>query len=967
MVALIVACFLLSGATGLLYEVIWGRYLALFIGTSTYAHTVVLATFMGGLALGNHLFGRVADRSEGLLRLYAILELGIGVYCALFPRLLPVLGEVYVAVGSGLGPDSVWVMPLKLLLGALVLLPPTTLMGGTLPVLGRYLVREEREIGSRIGTLYFLNTAGAVAGCFLAGFVLMEAWGLELSMIAGAMVNVAIGLAFLAVARREARGGEPARTTPEVAAPPRWSPRQVRWALWAIAAAGGLSMLYELVWFRLVALVFGSSSQSFSVMLMTFIGGIALGGLIVSRAMKRRPDLDALRWFAWCEVGIAASVLVLVPLYEYLPTLFAWMQSMLSRTNDAFRVLQSWQILVLGALMAVPTTLIGMTLPLCTRVRVESVQVLGRGVGHVFSINTLGTLVGATLTGIVLIPTLGLQPTLYLGIVSSAALGMGLLVVSRSSRHLAALTGTALAGAFTLVIASVGAWDYALLTVGFFRPSILDRAEGGHEAIKARLAAGKLMFQTDGVDATVVIYDEPGARMMKINGKTDASDYPTDMATQLMSGHLPMLLHPGKPREVLVVGLGSGVTAHAVLAEPEARVTLVEISSSVVEAARWFEHVNGGVLDDPRFELVVGDAKDHLLLDPRQYDVIISEPSNPWIAGIAQLFSVEFFEMARSRLAPNGLYVQWMQNYQFDDQVTARVLRTLRAAFPEVTVWRMNQSDVLVVSSANPLRAEPARIEAGLRLPARWDQIGPGSFLDYRSPADLLAGQVMSAGLVSRHFPPQEPLNSDFFPWLEYEARRCDFRRDTPRIMDELDERMVPPAHSRLLLAEIVRQAPLDAPTLRRVRHSAMRNVQKRMAASTELALAALGEPVAGSRAAILLDQVRILTAAPGDVAPATCAQLVEQLAELLVAGRSVLYLPDPAPLDALVARCVRDHPEQAPALKTLVAEALWGLGSLDRAIEVAREAAALAAPAHVKERLVRLVATVRQGPPFPL
>ncbi len=317
--AIIYLCFLLSGVTGLVYEVLWGKYLQLFIGATSYAHTIVLATFMAGLAIGNSLFGRLSDRTRRVLLLYAVLELGIGLACALFPAFFGGLTQVYLSLASS-DPAATWNLVLKIMLAVSSFLVPTVLMGGTLPVLARFTVRHVSEVGNKVGFLYFINSAGAMMGCLLAGFVLIPEYGLELSVILTAMVNIAIGLLFLLLRRFE----EPlpqavADESPGAvqAGTRSYTETQVRGVYLVVGFTGVLTMIYEVVWIRLLGLVLGSSTYSFSLMLFTFIGGIAIGGAVVARIMRK--DRDALHLFALCELGLFASLLLVMPLYDRLP------------------------------------------------------------------------------------------------------------------------------------------------------------------------------------------------------------------------------------------------------------------------------------------------------------------------------------------------------------------------------------------------------------------------------------------------------------------------------------------------------------------------------------------------------------------------------------------------------------------------------------------------------------------------
>lgn len=797
-----VTAFVISGVTGLLYENLWSRELGLLLGSSAWAHTAVLGAFMAGLGLGNALLGPRADRARSPLALYATLEFLLGLWGLGSPWLFLLLGDLYRAAGVYVAQQPASLQGLKLALGLVAVLPPAVLMGGTLPALGRWLTQRSSQIGTRVGLLYFLNTAGAVLGCALGGFYVVEQLGLDDAMRATALVNLALGASLWAADRLLGQAHAPllealeAEPAPEPAPEPaRYSAPQIRAALLGAALGGALSMLYELVWIRMVGFVFGSSSQSFSVMLMTFIAGIALGGLLAARWLRREPD--ALAAMALCQLGAAAAVLAVLPLYERAPWVFAWLRDLTARTPAGFTAMQGLQVAMLCAVMLLPTTLMGASLPLASRVAVRQVDRLGAGVGQTFAANTAGTLLGVLATTALLMPWLGIQGTLYLGVASTAALGLwlGWRAGWLRGRRLG-ITSAVAALLCALVFAWQWPWDPILLTAGFFRGK---SAPESFEAMRDSYADHKLLYSKDGVDTTVTVFSLHEEVYLKVNGKTDASTLRGDMVTQTMSGHLPMLLHPTGAREVLVIGLGSGVTAGAVLQHEGAHVRIVELSQAVVEGARHFSHVNHGVLDDPRAQLHLGDARDLLWLDTQRYDAIISEPSNPWISGVANLFTQEFFQAASARLRPGGLYVQWIQLYAFPEEALERTLRTIQSAFPHVTVWRFTRADALMVASNDPIGA-PDALWRRLREPSMARALGPDAPLPVPEVEDLLVHQVLSARGVKERFSGPGLRNTDRAPYLEFAAPRGLFLRKSPKLLERLDDRLQPDRAASLLM-----------------------------------------------------------------------------------------------------------------------------------------------------------------------
>ena len=794
--------------TGLVAEVAWGRFLQLSIGATGLAHAVVLATFMGGLALGNFLFGRLGDRGGSELRLYGALELGIGLTTALFPTLFGAFSSLYLQIAAP-DPMSFWNLVLRVALSASLILVPSTLMGGTLPVLTRLFVRRIEEVGSGVGRLYFINSFGAVFGCGVAGFVLLPALGLELSIMLPALVNIAIGIACLAWARGDSAPRRVTASDDERAAEApalRYSDRQIRVTLLLMFFTGVLTMVYELSWIRLLSLVLGSSVYSFSVMLMTFIAGISLGSLLVARLM--RQDRDALLLLGLAELGVCLSVALLMPLYEIMPYIFNLFGQVVVRSNGTFGFYQTVKVLLCFASMALPTIFMGMTLPLASRVCVRRVTLVGTGVGSVFSLNTLGNLVGAMVVGQLLIRAVGLQWAMLLGMVGSGLLGGAFLILRRPSGWTRfAPLGAALAG-LVIFLLVVPAWAPAALNSGRYRTrkAVAASLADYREQIEASVA----LYHVDGPDVSVAVLraKETGHLSMMINGKPDAATG-GDMGTQVLLGQLPVLLHPD-PQDALVIGLGSGVTAGAVLTAPVKHLDVIEIAQEVAEASRLFDPWSGAPRDDERTTIWVCDARDYLLLNQEQrYDIIISEPSNPWMAGIGNLMTVEFFETALKTLRDDGLMVQWLHTYEMSGKVLSSILNTFSSVFPHVTVWCPRNADILLLGSRTPLSISAEVLDERLRSPAVQKSIsgwkGGGSI---RNGTEFLALQILSNESFKEYYPGTGPhagrLNYDFFPFVEYAAPVAFYTGEDVRNFFVFDERMQPRQGNELLVAKVL-------------------------------------------------------------------------------------------------------------------------------------------------------------------
>ena len=752
---LLALCFFLSGATGLVYQIVWMRMLGLVFGHTVLATTTVLVAFMAGLALGSWLLARRASRLASLIAAYGWLEVGIGVYCALLPLLLSGAATTYLALARGLGLSYGTFTLVQFTLVGLVLLVPTTLMGGTLPVLGQALARDPDRLGRTIGALYAINTFGAVAGVAVAGYLLLPAVGNRWSLLVGAAANLAVG----ALAIAYARGRASAPAVPAAAEVPPALTAEGRATVLALGLSGAIAMVYEVAWTRALALIIGSSTYAFTAMLLAFLIGIAGGSALYSWMWGRRRASPGR--FAVIQVAIALATAGAMLVYERLPALF--LQGF-ARSN-APGAMALTQLVVCVAALLLATLFIGATFPCAVSAAARGAGRAGEDVGRTYAVNTLGAIAGSALGGLVLIPTLGLHASLRGAVVANlllaAALFLGPPRPVRRRRQVAAGLAAALA---------VGAWlippwsrDILSSGVAVYAPQYQNL---GWAQFMRRAVPKDILYYRDGPTATVTVHREGDNLFLRVNGKTDASTG-YDMVTQLMSGHLPMLLHPGA-KQALVIGLGSGVTAGAITGYPFERLDVVEIEPSVVEAARFFGAYNANVLDNAAVHVSIADGRNFLLTTPRRYDVIVSEPSNPWIGGLASLFTVEMFQHARDCLQPGGVMVQWIQAYALEAEDLRMVIRTFASVFPATSVWSGTPGDFLLVGSVEPhaldLRAMQERLAAN---PAARRIFGP-------TPAwpDVLGYFLLAAEDTAR-LARDAGLNTDDRLPLEFSAPRA--------------------------------------------------------------------------------------------------------------------------------------------------------------------------------------------------
>ena len=694
---IIVLCFFLSGATGLVYQVVWLRILGLVFGHTVYATTTVLAAFMAGLALGSLLAARRMPRLGNLIAVYGLLEMGIGICCALLPVALEHAPPLWVALSSGLGLHYRGLLFVEFILVFALLVVPTTLMGATLPVLSQALVAGGDRGPREVGTLYAINTFGAVLGVALAGYVLLPALGNRSTSLLAASGNIIAGAIALAYSRRASRRAlepERAQRAAEEAPSPESGPLPgSALVTLALAVSGAVSMLYEVGWTRALALAIGSSTYAFTSMLLAFLIGIAGGSALYGRLPPERRISPAA--FALLQAGIGLATGATVLLFERAPEMFL----VALRWSAAPRFVQLAQFAVSAGALLFSSLLIGATFPCAVALIARNRADIGRQVGRLYGANTLGAIAGSIVAGFVLMPLLGTQAMLEAGAAVNFVVAAVLVAASIRTRPGTRWPATAaclLAAGAVLVLPR---WDQRVMSSGaaIYARWYVDPARG--QDLAALLRAQRIVYYRDGLSATVAVSQAGEHFFLRVNGKLDAGTA-GDMPTQLMAGHLPLLLH-ADAKKVLVIGLGSGVTAGAVARYPVERVDVVEIEPAVVEASRFFGRLHGGVLEDPRVRTVIADGRNFLLTTRDRYDVIISEPSNPWMSGLASLFSEEFFRLASERLRPGGIMLQWIHAYNLQPEDLRMVVSTFRSAFPATSIWNPVRGDFLLIGRLN--------------------------------------------------------------------------------------------------------------------------------------------------------------------------------------------------------------------------------------------------------------------------
>jgi spermidine synthase len=745
------AVFFVSGAAGLVYQVVWSRLLNQVFGISAHAIAAVLATYLGGLALGSSLLGRIADRHPRPLRLYGLLELGIAATALAGAWLVHGIEPAHAWAASRLAPDSVALVALRVLLASAVVLPPTFLMGATLPAMTRAFVDRLGSLGRGVGSLYALNTAGAVVGSAAAGFVLIRAVGVHSTLWLAVGANVAVGVAALLLSRHVGgsapRSAELAPAVPAVAAAAPGAGLRDAWLLAAMALSGFASLSLEVIWSRMLVLVLGTSTYAFVTMLSSFLVGIALGSWLARRVVDRLGN--ARRAFGWLQLGIAAATLATIPLVRLV----------LANATSWFAALEAGGVGAIGGqfavsflVMLVPTTLVGATFPLAARIRVRDLDTLAAGLGQLYGANTAGNIVGAIAGGFVLLPRLGMQRGIATLVIANLAAAACALLPARERW----LDRRVLLRALPV---SVLLWTCATL-LALWRPAPLPgTGPGPHDTLR---------YYREGLVSTVSVFQqaEDGRQLvMSVDGVTiGQSAVGVDRKQQFLA-HAPFLLAARPPRDVLSIGLGTGILVGEVARHPAVeRVDCVELSPSVIEGARTFAEHNGGVLGDPRLRVVTDDGVNFLRRSAAAWDAIVSDgKSRSGHAGNAAFYSADYYRSARAHLAPDGLMIQWVPLDVAPEDLRV-IVRTFSAAFAHAYLW-LGPESCFLVGTQQPLVLDLPRARRVLEDPASEGLRRHG----WRDESELAAFLLADGAALSR-WAGAGPVNSLEHPVLEFHA-----------------------------------------------------------------------------------------------------------------------------------------------------------------------------------------------------
>jgi spermidine synthase len=752
--------FTVSGFAGLIYESIWTHYLKLFLGHAAYAQTLVLALFMGGMAIGSWLCGRWSAGWGNLLRGYAAAEALIGIAALAFhPVFVAATGAAYGSILPALG-GEVPAMLFKWTLAGLLILPQSVLLGMTFPLMSAGLIRRYPAApGESLAMLYFTNSLGASIGVLASGFVMIEKLGLPGTVQSAGVLNLALAAVIWLLA-----GGteQPMRTRPEAGRDPE-AAAPFRLFLAVALLTGAASFAFEIGWIRMLSLVLGSSTHSFELMLSAFILGLACGGYWV----RRRIDsiAEPVRFLGVVLVTMGLLALATLPLYGQMFGLMKSVMNALAKTDTGYALFLLSSHGIALTIMFPATFCAGITLPLITYALLYG----GHGeksIGAVYSANTLGSILGVFFAAHIGMPLLGLKGLIATGAALDAGLGLVLLWRLAGAPRLRLGAAALSLACFAAVLAGVQLDAYKMAS-GVFRRGDLYSAKDA-----------ALLFQRDGKTTTVSLMDFGTDRSLRTNGKSDGAinmdphgPRVSDEITMTLTAAIPLAYRPDAT-SAAVIGIGTGLTTHTLLGSSALRsVETIEIEPAMAEASRRFAPRNTNAFADPRSHIIFDDAKTFFSTHNRKYDIIVSEPSNPWVSGVASLFTGEFYRLARRHLNPEGILVQWFQMYEIDTSLVASVLRALGENFPDYVIYAATGSDLLIIAGEIRTLARPLADLAAMPGVAReLRRVHVNSMWDIE--VRRLGGKEALAPLFLTY---GVPANSDFYPYLDLHAAKYRF------------------------------------------------------------------------------------------------------------------------------------------------------------------------------------------------
>lgn len=766
---LIHVIFFITGLTGLAYELVWIRLLILSFGSTQFAITTVLSTFMAGLALGSIVFGRIVDKYQFPLRVYAAIAVVLGIYGVLSPWIFSLIRDIYLYVSpvtGGIGYHAGF-EPVQFVIALLVLIVPTTLMGGTLPPLVKYFASVSGRIGYYTAVPYAVNTLGAVTGCLLTGLFALYTLGVNTTVYMGGIIDILMG-ALVFVFYWQAKSAMIVKDVEEKPSPlfeNEMDRKKLTFiVILAFTISGFCSLAYEVLWTRVLSLVLGSSVYAFTIMLATFLVGIGIGSIAFAPFVDRCKK--PIFWFSMLEAVIGFFALASIFIYRELPFIFFNLKETFA---EQFWLFLMFEFFIAAAVMIVPTLSMGAIFPLVNRIYTQGFsQNIGEKVGNVYFFNTTGAIVGSIAGGFIFIPLIGVQNGVVLTAALNILISIILLYYSRIRQVHKYIGAAAFAAVFGFMVIVLPPWEKISMTMGLYiNPYGKDM---GKPSFKERNLNERLLYYKEGLNAIITVRGAgPNAEVIsyQANGKQEArSEFGRPSWSWSILGHIPLMLHSNEPKDALLIGLGSGITLGAMGYYPIKSLDVVELESGVVDASRFFAKANNNVLEDPRVRLHLTDGRNFLSTVSKKYDIIVSGVSDPWISGVSNLFTYNYFMELKNKLNEDGIVAIWYSNYKGTPEDFRIGLNSFAAAFPHISAWFHYKEalDLVIIGSIKPHSFKMQKLSDIFSDPKIREGLAR---VDLKNPYDIFA-LFLAGDRDLRRYIGQTKINTDERPILEF-------------------------------------------------------------------------------------------------------------------------------------------------------------------------------------------------------
>jgi spermidine synthase len=787
--AIIYFLFFLSGAAALIYELLWVRYLSLIFGGSHLAVTTVLAVFMGGLALGSSIIGKKIGKAEKKLRLYGFLELGIALSALLFWGLMRIYPQIYIPLAQINETSPLYLSIIRVAFATVALILPTTLMGGTLPVLSSFVAHRLKGLGRHLSFLYGINTIGAVVGTAFTGFYFLVHYSVSTTLIIAIIINVLIGIIAIIVQEKTSAAMEEAKTIDASASDSGIQnialtelsedafPHKL--VLWGIGVSGFCALAYEVLWTRILSIIIGATTYGFAILLMAFLAGIGIGSSTLGILTKifgihRKETAHDLRnlvaLFGIIQIVIGLSALLVSVHIRDLPTHAALIRDFFHTMNfriQPFKTTQLANFITVFSFMFVPAFFMGVAFPLAGKIHGHYKKIAGQAVGDILSFNTVGAILGSAVSGFVFIYLFGIQRSLEIIILINIGYGLLVMVSVKHSKMLNVLTSCAAIVVILVPAFSPNVWEiwdsrmYAVYQANL--PDMFNTPEKTKEALENN----DIIYYAEGTNSIISSVQSSDALFFITNGRVEATNANRDRQVQYTLGHLPMLLNPN-PKKVFVLGTGSGMTLGATSVHPSVeQIILAEIEPKVLGVAKSFGVYNHYVLNkpNPKLKIVFNDGRNFLMTTKEKFDVITADPVHPWFSGAGYLYTTEYFKIAADHLNPSGIICQWLPLYELTEENLQSVVKSLRQNFKYTMIW-LTYYDAVLIGSNSPIVIDENELEKRIKEPEVMrdlEQIKMGSAEDFLS-------YFIMGNEGTKSYSEQGIVNTDDNLYLEFSA-----------------------------------------------------------------------------------------------------------------------------------------------------------------------------------------------------